>query len=50
MEASLIIPFYKDIPGLELILIALNKQSAKGSFEVIIAEDDNALTTKEFPF
>ncbi len=48
MPASLIIPFYKDIPALELILLALNKQSAKGSFEVIIAEDDNAAETVSF--
>jgi cellulose synthase/poly-beta-1,6-N-acetylglucosamine synthase-like glycosyltransferase len=48
MEASLIIPFYKDIPGLELILLALNKQSAKGRFDVIIAEDDNANATRDF--
>lgn len=48
MEASLIIPFYKDLLALELILLALNKQSAKGRFEVIIAEDDNALATKDF--
>ncbi len=48
MDASLIIPFYKDISGLELILIALNKQSAKGRFEVIITEDDNAVETVNF--
>src|ERR1051326_8993412 len=48
MLASLIIPYYKDIIALELILTALNKQSAKGQFEVIIAEDDNAAETKEF--
>ncbi|MEI9933482.1 MAG: glycosyltransferase [Ferruginibacter sp.] len=47
MPASLIIPFYKDIPALELILLALNKQSVK-DFEVIIAEDDNALETVFF--
>jgi cellulose synthase/poly-beta-1,6-N-acetylglucosamine synthase-like glycosyltransferase len=48
MLASLIIPYYKDIVALELILTALNKQSAKGDFEVIIAEDDNASETKNF--
>jgi len=48
MLASLIIPYYKDIPALELILIALNKQSAKGDFEVVIAEDDNAPETALF--
>jgi cellulose synthase/poly-beta-1,6-N-acetylglucosamine synthase-like glycosyltransferase len=45
MLASLIIPYYKDIPALELILTALNNQSAKGDFEVIIAEDNNAPET-----
>ncbi|MES2430402.1 MAG: glycosyltransferase [Bacteroidota bacterium] len=48
MEASLIIPFYKDISALELILTALNSQSALGSFEAIITEDDNAPETTAF--
>ncbi|UAY50995.1 glycosyltransferase [Ferruginibacter albus] len=48
MKASLIIPFYKDLKGLELIFLALNKQSAKGAFEVIIAEDAEAKETIDF--
>ncbi|HMO61443.1 MAG TPA: glycosyltransferase [Ferruginibacter sp.] len=48
MKASLIIPFYKDLEALEIILLALNRQSAKNQFEVIIAEDDDAAATKTF--
>ncbi|MFT3681682.1 MAG: glycosyltransferase [Ferruginibacter sp.] len=48
LQASLIIPFYKDLEALELILTALNGQSAKGRFEVIIAEDDDATATRSF--
>ncbi len=48
MKASLIIPFYKDLEALELILFSLNNQSAAGKFEVVIAEDDNAPATLDF--
>jgi glycosyltransferase involved in cell wall biosynthesis len=48
MKVSVIIPFYKDTEALGLILDALNKQSALGCFEVIIAEDDNAPETLNF--
>ncbi len=48
MQASVIIPLYKDLKGLELILLALNRQTAAGSFEVIVAEDDNAPETIAF--
>lgn len=48
MQASVVISYYKNIPKLELILLALNDQSAKGSFEVIISEDDNAADTVKF--
>ena len=48
MLASLIIPYYKDLVALELVLTALNKQSAKNRFEVVIAEDDNDPETKKF--
>ena len=48
MLASLIIPYYKDLVALELVLTALNNQSAKNRFEVVIAEDDNDPETKIF--
>ncbi len=48
MKASLIIPFYKDLSALELILQALCRQSAAGQFEVVIAEDDDAPKTVSF--
>jgi cellulose synthase/poly-beta-1,6-N-acetylglucosamine synthase-like glycosyltransferase len=48
MLASLIIPYYKDLVALELVLTALNNQSAKNRFEVVIAEDDNDPETKKF--
>jgi glycosyltransferase involved in cell wall biosynthesis len=47
MTTTIIIPFYKDLEALELILQALKQQSYK-SFEVVIAEDDDAKETKEF--
>lgn len=40
MLISVIVPTYKDIQALDLILHALNHQTYK-AFEVIIAEDDN---------
>ena len=48
MKASVVISYYKNLPNLELILLALNKQSAKGEFEVIVSEDDNAKETVDF--
>lgn len=47
-EASVIISYYKNLQNLEIILLALNKQTAKGSFEVIVSEDDDAIETREF--
>lgn len=46
MKVSLIIPSYKDPQALQLILEALELQTYK-NFEVIVAEDNNALETKE---
>lgn len=48
MRASVIISYYKNLPNLELLLMALQQQTALGSFEVIIAEDDNIIKTVEF--
>ena len=48
MEASVVISYYKNIPNLELILLALNSQSAKETFEVIVSEDDDAEETIDF--
>ncbi|MGG9970984.1 glycosyltransferase [Ferruginibacter sp. SUN002] len=48
MQASVVISYYKNIPNLELILLGLNRQSAKGEFEVIISEDDDAIETVHF--
>ena len=45
MKVSLIIPTYKDPVALKLILDALKCQTYK-NFEVIVAEDDNAVETK----
>jgi cellulose synthase/poly-beta-1,6-N-acetylglucosamine synthase-like glycosyltransferase len=47
MKVSLIIAFYKKIDYLELILMALKKQSFK-DFEVIIADDDNSEQSNAF--
>lgn len=44
-QASVIISYYKNIQNLEIILLALNNQTAKQSFEVIVSEDDNAQET-----
>jgi cellulose synthase/poly-beta-1,6-N-acetylglucosamine synthase-like glycosyltransferase len=44
---SLIIPFYKRINFLNLILQGINRQSYR-DFEVIIAEDDNEIKTVQF--
>ena len=48
MKASVVISYYKNLPNLELILLALNKQSAKGDFEAIVSEDDDVKVTTEF--
>ena len=47
MKVSVIIPTYKDLVALELILDALKLQTYK-NFEVVVAEDDNAEDTKAF--
>lgn len=46
MRVSVLIPTYKDIQALELILDALQLQTYK-NFEVIIAEDDDSLEVQE---
>jgi cellulose synthase/poly-beta-1,6-N-acetylglucosamine synthase-like glycosyltransferase len=48
MQASVVISYYKNIPNLELILLALNEQTAKGSFEVIVSEDAEEAATAAF--
>lgn len=48
MKASVVISYYKNIPNLELILLALNKQSAQGAFEVIVSEDDDSKEAIDF--
>ena len=48
MLASVVISYYKNIPNLEILLLALNNQSSKNTFEVIISEDDDAEATSNF--
>ncbi len=48
MQASVVISYYKNIANLEILLLALKNQSSKNTFEVIISEDDDALSTKNF--
>ena len=48
MQASIIVSYYKNLSNLEIILHALNSQTAKNSFEVIVSEDDDDLSTKQF--
>jgi len=48
MQASVVISYYKNIQNLEIILLALNNQTAIGSFEVIVSEDDDAKETVRF--
>ncbi|HTH54538.1 MAG TPA: glycosyltransferase [Cyclobacteriaceae bacterium] len=48
MKASIVISYYKNIPNLELILFGLSNQSARGAFEVIVSEDDDAKETVDF--
>ena len=47
LKVSIIIPTYKDLVALKLILDALQYQTYK-NFEAIIAEDDDAQETKDF--
>ncbi|MBD3793843.1 MAG: glycosyltransferase [Campylobacterales bacterium] len=47
MKVSVIVPTYKDVNALELILNALREQTYK-NFEVIIAEDDDSQEVKDF--
>lgn len=47
MKVSVIVPTYKDLVALRLILSALEKQTYK-NFEVLITEDDDAKETNEF--
>jgi cellulose synthase/poly-beta-1,6-N-acetylglucosamine synthase-like glycosyltransferase len=47
MKISIIIPIYKDLVSLKLILNALQKQTYK-DFEIIITEDDDSLQAIEF--
>ncbi|MCD8176438.1 MAG: glycosyltransferase [Tannerellaceae bacterium] len=57
IQISVIVSIYKNLEGLELILLALAEQTVK-SFEVIISEDNNSEQTalyiaqarKRFPF
>lgn len=48
MQASVVISYYKNLTNLALILQALNRQTARGKFEAIISEDDDASETIEF--
>jgi cellulose synthase/poly-beta-1,6-N-acetylglucosamine synthase-like glycosyltransferase len=47
MRISIVIAFYKNTRALELILMALDRQTYN-NFEVIIAEDDNNTITRDF--
>ncbi len=47
VKVSVIVPTYKDLVALKLILDSLDKQSYK-EFDIIIAEDDDSAKTKEF--
>jgi glycosyltransferase involved in cell wall biosynthesis len=47
IRVSIIIPMYKDIVALRLILDALQYQTYK-NFEAVIAEDDNVEATRQF--
>jgi glycosyltransferase involved in cell wall biosynthesis len=48
MLVSVVISYYKNIPNLELLLLALNEQTAKNSFEVIVSEDADDAATVAF--
>jgi len=47
MKVSIIIPLYKDLKALKVVLKALERQTYK-KFEIIIAEDDESQDTIEF--
>ena len=47
MLVSVIVPTYKDVKALELILEALQLQTYK-TFEVVVAEDDDSIEVKSF--
>jgi glycosyltransferase involved in cell wall biosynthesis len=47
MKISVIIAFYKNLPFLDLVLSGLQRQMYD-DFEVIVAEDDDAIATKEY--
>jgi glycosyltransferase involved in cell wall biosynthesis len=47
LRVSVIIPLYKDLQALKIVLQALQRQTYK-NFEVIIAEDDDSLETPLF--
>jgi glycosyltransferase involved in cell wall biosynthesis len=47
-EVSVIISYYKNLQNLEIIFLALNNQTAKGRFEVIVSEDDDTKETVQF--
>ena len=46
MKVSIIVPTYKDIVALRLILMAFNEQTYS-NFELIIAEDDDSIQTAQ---
>jgi len=46
-SVSVIVTLYKDLKALEVVLDALARQTHK-EFEIVIAEDDNAVETVEF--
>ena len=48
MQASVIISYYKNQRNLQIILHALNQQTAADTFEVIVSEDDDAGETVDF--
>ncbi len=48
MKVSVIVAIYKDIEALELILDSLYKQTYQGEYEVIVAEDGEDITVKNF--
>ena len=47
MKISVIVPTYKDVVALRIILDALNRQSYD-SFDIVVAEDNNSKEVKEF--
>lgn len=47
MKLTIIVSYYKALRNLQVILAALNRQSAM-NFEVVVSEDDNNLETREY--